>query len=113
EYLESEEDEVDEPAVAEAAPDSDDTQVTEDADVAPVDDEDVVEPLDPAADLAAAAEDAVQAEVGDDPVERVQPDVPAGDVPSEAAEEQALTAEPAVEGSELGGAADDPASEPT
>ena len=63
--------------------------------------------------IAAAADDAVQAEVGDDPVERVQPDVPAGDVPSEAAEEQALTAEPAVEGSELGGAVDDPASEPT
>ena len=87
--------------------------LTEDADVAPADDDEVVEPLDPAADLAAAADDAVQAEVGDDPVERVQPDVPAGDVPSDAAEEQALTTEPVVEGPELGGAADDPASEPT
>ena len=97
-----------EPAMAEAAPDSDDTDITEDADVADADDDDVVQPLDPAADLAEAAADAQQAEVGDDPVERVQPDVPAGDEPVPTAEEDAIH-----EVDVLGGAVDDPTSEPT
>jgi transcription termination/antitermination protein NusA len=112
EYLESsdEDDDADDdagPAVAEAAPDSDDTEVTDDADVADADDDDVVTPLDPAPDLAEAALDATEVEVGDDPVERVQPDLPAGDEPVPVAEEQAINE------AELGGAADDPASEPT
>jgi N utilization substance protein A len=106
EYMESSDDE-DDGEAGEPAPDSDDAEVSQDADVAEAVDDGVVETLDLAADLGDAAAEAEQAEVGDDPVERVQRDVPAGDEPVPVAEEQA------VNEAELGGAADEPASEPT
>ncbi len=79
-----------------------------DADAAPDEVDEVPHELDPEVDLPAATGEADDVEVGDDPVERAQPDVPAGEEPAGVAEEEAIH-----EVDLLGGAVDDATSEPT
>jgi len=61
-----------------------------DADAAPDEPQDAAHELDPETDLPAATGEADDVEVGDDPVERAQPDVPAGEEPAGVAEEEAM-----------------------
>ena len=86
---------------------SEEGAVDDDA-AAPDEADDITNELQPEVDLPAATGEADDMEVGDDPVERAQPDVPAGEEPAGVAEEEAIH-----EVDVLGGAADDPASEPT
>jgi N utilization substance protein A len=95
EYLESSEDAEDEDGGAdEGAPAGEGAEGDDagepDADAAPDEPQDVARELDPETDLPAATGEADDMEVGDDPVERAQPDVPAGEEPAGVAEEEAM-----------------------
>ena len=91
EYLESAEDapeEGEEAATDEAA--TDPRRPADEGDAAPDEPDETTEELHPETDLSANTGEADDMEVGDDPVERAQPDVPAGEEPAGVAEEEAV-----------------------
>jgi transcription termination/antitermination protein NusA len=90
EYLESAEEPEDEKGEPAASEDPETSEAPEEPEAVPDEPDAVTAELDPETDLPAATGEADDMEVGDDPVERAQPDVPAGEEPAGVAEEEAI-----------------------
>jgi transcription termination/antitermination protein NusA len=118
EYLESDAAETDAAETDAAETDAAETDTTDADDAADLDvaDEAEVDELDPAADLAEAAQEADEVEVGDDPVERATPDVSATetDAAGELGVDDVQVVAPAADGPETAaeGVDDEPGAGP-